>query len=440
MYVRFFFLLFCQFLTALACLGQCSFLKGQVVNATNQAGLSVNFSIKLNGVRKNMGKSDDNGAFSIQIPCEATHLVVEKQGFRSLTMPISGNTDAQIYFCDLVLFPVDKQASDRPYFQSEQKDMVLDNAKPKSDKKSIRYFKLIDIQTKTPLNGEVCLYFTQTGKKPCLNIEKASLGEKVIFEQEDIVGLVAKSDGYQVYNGQLTIEQLDNVSSTYEIALSKMNSLLVFSVKMPSVSDKMKVDIIDQKQNKIAYVAVDSHHGFVNLLAGANYKIKVTNTADSKSAEQVIEAKDGLNFVLLPANTVESKPAQREKITPPIPVLTEKPTQLPAHHRWVIYFQQSNYDLLAEAKVVLDTVTNLLLKNPLLKIQVTGFTDNRGDAQLNNTLSEFRARVTVNHLLTHGVSESQLTWKAMGSSHPAVANDNETTKYLNRRVEIITTN
>ena len=67
--------------------------------------------------------------------------------------------------------------------------------------------------------------------------------------------------------------------------------------------------------------------------------------------------------------------------------------------------------------------------------EISGHTDNVGSDEVNNKLSQERADVVRNYLLTQGVSAERLTAKGYGKNKPKVANDTPENQAINRRVE-----
>ncbi len=101
-----------------------------------------------------------------------------------------------------------------------------------------------------------------------------------------------------------------------------------------------------------------------------------------------------------------------------------------------VYFDQSSYILTPESYPQLDRLVEALKKNPKLRIEIGGHTDNVGDARLNQYLSENRAKVIATYLVNQGVAERQLHWKGYGHTRPLAPNDTESNKAKNRRVEV----
>lgn len=102
-----------------------------------------------------------------------------------------------------------------------------------------------------------------------------------------------------------------------------------------------------------------------------------------------------------------------------------------------VYFDQSSYVLRPESYPQLNKLIKTLVTTPKLVIEIAGHTDNVGDKRLNQALSENRAKIITNYLVSSGISETRLRHKGYGSSKPAAPNDTEENKRKNRRVEFV---
>jgi len=76
------------------------------------------------------------------------------------------------------------------------------------------------------------------------------------------------------------------------------------------------------------------------------------------------------------------------------------------------------------------------LKGSETNIIVQGHTDSTGSDSINQPLSERRAGHVRDFLVTNGVPASRLSSVGYGSSSPAVPNDSEANRALNRRVQL----
>ncbi len=74
---------------------------------------------------------------------------------------------------------------------------------------------------------------------------------------------------------------------------------------------------------------------------------------------------------------------------------------------------------------------------PGLNIEVGGYTDNVGGDDMNQTLSENRARSVRDYLVDQGVTSASITSKGFGETLPVSTNDTSTGRQQNRRVELV---
>lgn len=84
----------------------------------------------------------------------------------------------------------------------------------------------------------------------------------------------------------------------------------------------------------------------------------------------------------------------------------------------------------------IDSLAAFLTENPLIKIEISGYTDNSGSDEHNMTLSLERAAAVMSALIDREISVTRIETVGYGASRPLVPNDSEKNKALNRRVEV----
>ena len=104
-----------------------------------------------------------------------------------------------------------------------------------------------------------------------------------------------------------------------------------------------------------------------------------------------------------------------------------------------IHFEYNKDKIRPESFPILDAVVEILNRNPDIKIEVQGHTDNRGSAAYNKGLSNRRAGSVMKYLVSHGVPADRLTSMGYGFDRPLVDNTTEQNRALNRRVQFIRT-
>ena len=104
-----------------------------------------------------------------------------------------------------------------------------------------------------------------------------------------------------------------------------------------------------------------------------------------------------------------------------------------------IFFESEKYALKPESASELGMIMKLLDKNPTLKIEIGGHTDNTGNEELNKKLSENRAKSVYDYLVAKGVAADRLSYKGYASTKPVADNNSPQGKAKNRRTEFVVT-
>jgi outer membrane protein OmpA-like peptidoglycan-associated protein len=100
-----------------------------------------------------------------------------------------------------------------------------------------------------------------------------------------------------------------------------------------------------------------------------------------------------------------------------------------------IEFETSKARLTRRGRRTLDYVASELKKVPDAPVDITGYTDNRGDDAMNQKLSEARANATLAYLVKQGISKERLTAAGMGEKQPKASNNTPAGRQRNRRIE-----
>jgi hypothetical protein len=104
-----------------------------------------------------------------------------------------------------------------------------------------------------------------------------------------------------------------------------------------------------------------------------------------------------------------------------------------------IYFESADYELKTEETVVLDAFLKSLPSNwSTYDFLLVGHTDNIGDADYNQKLSQSRCKTIKDYLLKKGFDANQVAYEGKGYETPIASNQTNEGKARNRRVELIT--
>jgi outer membrane protein OmpA-like peptidoglycan-associated protein len=432
---------------------QCLQLRGFVTDFTTKQPIAeAKVFIKEGAKRTAIGQSEATGRYAAVVPCGAAVLLVEKKGYRTLVVPINYNqsvADGTEFVVSWPLIPLDKQVNDRPYSQAEQKDFVLKDTSKTNTQATTRKFRISDAINDSPIAGKICLFYTKNGKKDCFNTTLGQQTFDVNFTNKDIVALEASTEGYQSYNGNLIVDQLDGQSRLYEIKLSRELTVLSVTLTEPKTPYRIIVKTASQTDWTDLRAIGNGNRFYGMVSAGEAYELCILNEKKQVTNLETVSIKTGFNYFTLtpkippkpetpPKPTALAKPEPpkaKEAVPTPSKPIPTAPITL-SSNEYVVYFEQSNYELKPEATAELDKIAAWLRQNPTQKVRVIGHTDNVGNGLLNVALSEFRAKVTKSYLAAHGVPENQIDWRGVGGKYPIVPNDNEENKKKNRRVEV----
>jgi outer membrane protein OmpA-like peptidoglycan-associated protein len=102
-----------------------------------------------------------------------------------------------------------------------------------------------------------------------------------------------------------------------------------------------------------------------------------------------------------------------------------------------VLFDFNQATLKPGAKLRLAKVSGIILAYPDLKLEIDGFTDNKGTPEYNIGLSEKRAKTVRDFLVTQGVGPDTVNTRGYGESNPVATNATASGRQQNRRVELV---
>lgn len=100
-------------------------------------------------------------------------------------------------------------------------------------------------------------------------------------------------------------------------------------------------------------------------------------------------------------------------------------------------FAQEKAMLTSSVEQPINELANFLSDYPERTILIEGHTDNTGAASFNKTLSQQRADVVRDALISRGVDPDRIRAVGLGEQYPIASNDTEVGRRENRRVEVI---
>ena len=180
------------------------------------------------------------------------------------------------------------------------------------------------------------------------------------------------------------------------------------------------VEIIDLEKNVAVYQdysAADDGDFLATLTAGKNYGLNVS--------------KDGYLFYSANFSLVG-----REAKEPFILSIELSPIEI--GNKVIlnnIFFDTNKYDIKPDSKAELQKLIDFLTLNSTIHVEISGHTDNVGNTQLNQVLSQNRAKAVYQYLVTGGINPARLVYKGYGDTQPIVPNTSDDNRSKNRRTE-----
>jgi flagellar motor protein MotB len=195
----------------------------------------------------------------------------------------------------------------------------------------------------------------------------------------------------------------------------------VFDVesKIPVPASVELIDLATKKSVFKSFAKSADGEFFVCLPSGKDYALNVSQDGYLFHSE---------NFTLTEGTKLEPyiKDVGLEPIKVGVPVVLNN-----------IFFDTDKFDLKPKSETELEILHKFLVQNSMLKIEISGHTDDRGKKDHNLILSNNRAKSVYDYLLNNGITAERLSFKGYGDKKPRESNDTEKGRAKNRRTEFI---
>jgi outer membrane protein OmpA-like peptidoglycan-associated protein len=170
------------------------------------------------------------------------------------------------------------------------------------------------------------------------------------------------------------------------------------------------------------YTDETDEEGYAEVLVPVGQKYEVTYLSLGLARGDVVATE-----------TVNNDPKQSIKLTlrykrlPPLPpfVLTG------------VNFDTAKSTIRPESMPLLDVVLEFMKLKKSARVEISGHTDNVGNAKSNKLLSARRAEACRSYLVSKGIDGSRITAVGHGADRPVVPNDSDENRQKNRRIEVV---
>jgi len=273
------------------------------------------------------------------------------------------------------------------------------------------------------------LYFASSGKQgfggldvyqiDLTNGEATNLGKPVNTEKDDFAFTFNESKKI----GFLSTNRSGNDDIFIVNPICAVDVLIVVTnAKTGEILANASVSILDDKKNVIATQM-------------SNAKGEVSYKVECDRAYVVQASKDGFEGNTFAVTKSKGPKAKVDAALQPIDVIvTETEIILKP-----IYFEFDKSNITQEGAFELDKLVQVMKNNDKMVILAKSHTDSRGSDKYNLTLSERRAKSTVQYIISKGITASRISGKGMGELEPKeVCNPcTEAQHALNRRSEFL---
>ena len=273
------------------------------------------------------------------------------------------------------------------------------------------------------------LYFASSGKQGLGGLdvyqidltsgEATNLGKPVNSEKDDFAFTFNESKKI----GFLSSNRGENDDIFIVNPICAVDLLIVVTnAKTGDILSNASVSILDDKKNVIATQM-------------ANDKGEVSYKVECDRAYVVQASKDGFEGNTFAVTKSKGPKAKVDAALQPIDVIvTETEVILKP-----IYFEFDKSNITQEGAFELDKLVQVMKNNNKMVILAKSHTDSRGGDNYNLTLSDRRAKSTVQYIISKGIDASRISGKGMGKLEPKeVCNPcTEAQHAMNRRSEFL---
>ncbi len=178
--------------------------------------------------------------------------------------------------------------------------------------------------------------------------------------------------------------------------------------------------VIVAKKSKKSYTGISNANGFfsMNLPAGDEYNVFIKAVTDSN----------------IYGNLVIAALGEGEFYDSPfkVDIVYDPPSSYTLHN---VEFDNAKYSLRPASYKELNQLVAYMQRKDV-DIEIAGHTDNVGNADDNQKLSQQRAEAVKNYLISKGIAAKRLVAKGYGSSRPIADNATDEGRQRNRRTEV----
>ena len=239
----------------------------------------------------------------------------------------------------------------------------------------------------------------------------------------DELSMVVSTDGNTAY---FASNKLDGMGGwdLYQFSLyekAKPNRVFFLKGNIISSDDNLndiEIEFKNMRTQEITVVKADSMSYVASLALGKNDDVLMTVKKEGFAFKSQYFSSDSLSFSPLNSDIslIKLEEGKSFKIDN-------------------IYFDNNSFEITSFTRNILIEFADYLQVNNSLVIEVNGYTDNIGNEEDNQVLSEKRAKAVLDIIDSCGVNISRISYNGYGEKYPVADNENESGRAKNRRTE-----
>ena len=240
----------------------------------------------------------------------------------------------------------------------------------------------------------------------------------------DELSMVVSTDGNTAY---FASNKLDGIGGwdLYQFSLyekAKPNRVFFLKGNIVSSDDNLndiEIELKNMRTQEITVIKADSMSYVASLVLGKNDDVLMTVKKEGFAFKsQYFSSDDALSFSPLNSDIRLTK--------------LEEGKSFKIDN---IYFDNNSFEITSFTRNILIEFADYLQVNNTLVIEVNGYTDNIGNEEDNQVLSEKRAKAVLDIIDSCGVNSSRISYNGYGEKYPVADNENESGRAKNRRTE-----
>jgi outer membrane protein OmpA-like peptidoglycan-associated protein len=205
-------------------------------------------------------------------------------------------------------------------------------------------------------------------------------------------------------------------------------------IKPTKTEAAMKFFVLDKENGPIKGVVI-----CLNATASTGYCTEETDAEGYAEVLVPVGQKYDVTYLSLGGGdvattvTVTNEPKQNIKLT----LRYKRPPPRAPFVLKGVNFDTGTAVLRDESAMRLDLVVDFMKRRKSAVVEISGHTDNVGNAKKNKALSLKRAQACRDYLVSKGIEGGRITAVGLGGERPVAPNDSDENRQKNRRIEVV---